>query len=112
MLCKRWSTSNTFSSMLIATFLLTLALENPPRLAQADVVTDWNEITTQTILTVGRSPVLTSLDYALVHAAVYDAAIALDGSFEPYHVTITNPAGSPVAAVATAAHDVLIALFP
>jgi hypothetical protein len=53
--------------------LLTLASKSQPRLAQDDTVTDWNEITTQTILTVGRSPVLTSLDYAIVHAAVYDA---------------------------------------
>ena len=85
---------------------------NWAQLASADAVTDWNEISTQVILTVGRSPVLTSLDYAMIHAAIYDAAIAFDGRFEPYHVVIPNAAGSPVAAVATAAHDVLVALFP
>ncbi|MGE0825831.1 MAG: vanadium-dependent haloperoxidase [Candidatus Binatia bacterium] len=98
--------------MLTVALLLTLAIEGQLRLAQADAVTDWNEISTQAILTAGRSPLITSLDYAIVHAAIYDAAIAFDGRFEPYHVAIPNAAGSPIAAVATAAHEVLVALFP
>lgn len=112
MFCQRWNTRNTVRRMLIVTSLLTLAIESKPRIAQADAVTDWNEISTKAILTAGRSPLITSLDYAIVHAAVYDAVIAFDGRFEPYHVAIPNAAGSPVAAVATAAHDVLVALFP
>jgi hypothetical protein len=73
---------------------------------------DWNEITTQTILAAGRSPVITTFDYAIVHAAVYDAVVAIEGQFEPYHVVIPGASGSPAAAAATAAHDVLVALFP
>lgn len=38
MSCKRWSTSNTLSKMLIAACLLTLAIDSPPRPAQADAV--------------------------------------------------------------------------
>ena len=93
-------------------FVLAALASHVTTLVHADAVTDWNEISTKAILTAGRSPLITSLDYAIIHAAVYDAAIAFDGRFEPYHVVIPNAAGSPVAAVATAAHGVLVALFP
>src|SRR5262249_17281130 len=46
------------------------------------------------------------------HAAMHDAVQAYDGRFEPYAVAIPHAAGSPVAAAATAAHDVLVARFP
>jgi hypothetical protein len=49
---------------------------------------------------------------AIVQAAVHDAVQAFDKRFEPYHVVIPNAAGSPVAAVATAAHDVLVNILP
>jgi hypothetical protein len=47
----------------------------------------------------------------MVHAAIHDAVQAYDGRFEPYAVRITGASGSPVAAVAKAAHDVLVARF-
>jgi hypothetical protein len=52
------------------------------------------------------------LDIAMVHAAVYDAVEAIDGRFKPYHVNIPGASGSPAAATAKAAHDVLINRFP
>jgi hypothetical protein len=48
----------------------------------------------------------------MVHAAIHDAVQAYDGQFEPYAVEITGASGSPVAAIAKAAHDVLVARFP
>jgi hypothetical protein len=89
-----------------------VAVVSTPRISQADAVVDWNEITTQALLTAGRSPLISALDYAIVQAAVYDAVMALDGRFEPYHVVIPGASGSPAAAAAAAAHDVLVALFP
>src|SRR4051794_33122233 len=79
--------------------------------ARADVVTDWNSITMQTAVPARPGPT-SILDLAMVHAAMHDAIQAYDGRFEPYAVTIPNAAGSPVAAAATAAHDVLVARFP
>jgi hypothetical protein len=80
---------------------------------RADVVSDWNAIATQTILAGGRpaggSPFL---DIATVQLAVHDAVAALDGQFRPYHVIISGASGSPVAAVAKAAYDVLVNRFP
>jgi hypothetical protein len=49
---------------------------------------------------------------AVVQAAVYDAVQAIDGKFKPYHVQIPGASGSPEAATAKAAHDVLVNIFP
>jgi hypothetical protein len=87
-------------------------------LARADAVTDWNAITIQTIVSamvngVPARPGATGLlDSAIVQAAVYDAVVAIDGRFKPYHVQIPGASGLPAAATAKAAHDVLVNRFP
>lgn len=92
--------------------LMTLAAISWSNISRADAVTDWNAITAQAIVTAGRPAAIGVLDFALVHAAVYDAVEAIDRRFEPYHVVIPGAAGSPAAAAAKAAHDVLLNLFP
>ena len=79
-----------------------------------DAVLDWNVITAQAIATAGaaRPGPSAALDYAMVHAAVHDAVQAIEGQFEPYAVVILGASGSPIAAAATAAHDVLVNRFP
>jgi len=83
--------------------------------ARADAVVDWNAIASQYIgaATAGGRPLpATMLDFAAVHAAVYDAVQAIEGRFEPHYVVIPGASGSPAAATAKAAHDVLVARFP
>src|SRR5262245_30422486 len=80
-----------------------------------DPVLNWNQIAYNSISTAvgsGRPTQVTPLDFAMVHAAVYDAVEAFDKRFEPYHVEIPGASGAPEAAVAKAAHDVLVNLFP
>src|SRR5215831_14552904 len=49
----------------------------------------------------------------IVHVAIYDAAVAIEGGYQPYAIAVTAPAGtSPAAAIAAAAHDTLIGLQP
>ena len=50
---------------------------------------------------------------AIVHAAMYDAAVAVRGGYRPYAIArrISTPTSS-AAAISTAAHDVLVALLP
>jgi hypothetical protein len=49
----------------------------------------------------------------IVHVAIYDAAVAIGGGYEPYATTPTAPANtSPEAAVATAAYSTLTGLQP
>lgn len=77
----------------------------------ADAVVDWNEIT-MTAVTAGRPGPPGTIDMALVQVAVHDAVQAIDRRFEPYHVEIRGAKGSRSAAVAAAAHDVLVGLYP
>jgi hypothetical protein len=47
----------------------------------------------------------------IVHAAMYDAAVAIEGRYRPYAIALTAPVDtSPEAAIATAAHHVLVDL--
>lgn len=49
----------------------------------------------------------------IVHAAIYDAAVAIEGGYKPYAIRLKAPREtSPAAAVATAAHDALVGLQP
>jgi hypothetical protein len=82
--------------------------------AHADVVTDWDAITVQTIVNAGvlRPSSTGSLDWAMVHVAVHDAVQSYENRFEPYLQLVPGASGSPIAAVAAAAHDILVHQFP
>ncbi len=81
---------------------------------RADAVTDWNKIAIQAVVNAGPShgSAVGFLDGAAVQAAVYDAVVAYGGRFQPYHVQISGASGSPVAAIAAAAYEVLVNRFP
>ena len=89
--------------------LFALALAPP---ARADAVLDWNAIAAQTILAGGRPGPSAILDFAVVHATIHDAAQAYDQSFKTYASEIFGATGSPAAAIAKAARDVLVNRFP
>jgi vanadium-dependent haloperoxidase-like protein len=78
-----------------------------------DAVTMWNETAGATALAVGLAPTNNPLHeshlYAMMHVAIHDALNAIDRRFQPYVYTARGPSGaSPDAAVAAAAHDVLV----
>lgn len=83
--------------------------------AGMNAVVFWNAVADNSIAVVGGKPPQTgSIDTAIVHTAVYDAVNAICGfPFAPYAVTpkVQVPALAE-AAVAAAAHDVLVALYP
>jgi len=82
---------------------------------RADVVLDWNAHAARAIVTVGgQVPPRALIRLAMVHLAIYDAVNAIEGvPFESYAgVPAVDRPASPEAAVAAAAHDVLVALFP
>jgi hypothetical protein len=83
-----------------------------PMRARADAVTDWNIIAFYVAEASGKGPV-SSCDIAMAHVAMHDALNAIDRRYEPYLYDAVAPRGaSPEAAVAVAAHDVLIARIP
>ena len=87
----------------------------PAKVALADSVLDWNAHAAQAIITVGgQVPPRALIRLAMVHLAIYDAVNAIEGQpFQSYASApkVARPASAD-AAVAAAAHDVLVALFP
>ena len=82
--------------------------------ARADTVTDWNaSASTAIVVTAGQPPPVAALSFAMVQGAVYDAVNAIDRGHRSY---LPQPPAAPTdsqdAAAATAAHDVLVSLFP
>jgi hypothetical protein len=100
---------------LTAALLATSLMGGSARLVQADVVTDWN---INALIVIGSSGAAARptpsglLDITMVHIAIHDAIQAYQGRFETYNAPIPNAAGSPIAAAARAARDVLVNRFP
>lgn len=78
--------------------------------AHADAVTDWNTIASQNT----PLPLPAKLRaMAMVQIAVHDALNAIDPRYEPYsYASGAAPRAMPEAAVAAAAHGVLLAVAP
>ena len=83
--------------------------------AQEDVILQWNRVLTETVRTPGQQPVtiMPVRSFAIMHAAMFDAANSIDGSHTFYLIEVPgSPNASIEAASAQAAHDVLTALYP
>ncbi|WP_437790322.1 phosphatase PAP2 family protein [Sorangium sp. So ce693] len=85
-----------------------------------DAVLDWNAValdavagdTSSARTRDQRGPTRVSRALAIVHAAIFDAVNSIVPRYEPYSVLLDMPDASIDAAVATAAHRTLTALFP
>ncbi len=96
--------------LIVVPLLAAVAFANT---ARADVVTDWNVIATANAPAAGKNAILQSRIYAMTHAAIHDALNAIDRRYKPYALDMHgNPGASPAAAVAAAAHDVLLHELP
>lgn len=78
-------------------------------------VVDWNRALLTIVRTPGAQPatVHPTRSFAIMHAAIYDAVNAIDGTHKPYLVHINaSHFASEEAAAAGAAHEVLVNLYP
>jgi hypothetical protein len=93
----------------IVRVLILFACLSWTKAATADVVVDWNSIAAQAVAAGGavRPGPSGLIDLAMVQLAVHDALQAFQGRYEFYSGPIVDASGSPVAAVAKAARDVL-----
>jgi PAP2 superfamily len=90
-----------------------LAVLGAPAAAQADAVIDWNVQAQATILAPNPTAHASTLSFAMVHGAMYDAVNAIDHRYQPYlPVPRARRHASKDAAAATAAFRVLAALYP
>src|SRR5262245_16338549 len=94
--------------------ILALAMLHPACVKAADAVDEWNQIAFRMISTAGTRPPAAMIDFAYVHAAIYDAVNAIDGRHSVFSVApSTATAGaSPDAATAAAAYTMLAFLYP
>ena len=81
--------------------------------AQAgDPIVAWNQIS-ENAVKAGKHPLpITSVEFAIVQLAIYDAVESIDRRYEPYYTRVPGATGSPSAAAAKAGHDTLVGLFP
>ena len=82
-----------------------------------NAVVHWNSIAATAFLpadpTQGIDPLTQSRVFAMVHAAIHDALNAIDPQYMVYTSGLSSaPHASPEAAVAAAAHDVLVVTAP
>jgi hypothetical protein len=81
--------------------------------AQADVVTDWNNLLLQSIRNTNMNPPRASRAMAMTHTAIFDALNSINQQYQPYH--FYSPPGQPViaeVAAMQAARDILVNQFP
>jgi hypothetical protein len=94
-----------------AWLIVVIALATPG-IAKADVLNAWNEIAQSQTLAIRPTAHGQMRGIAMVQGAVYDAVNALDPDYQPYLLDLAalhaQPFGSQDAAIATAAHDVLV----
>jgi membrane-associated phospholipid phosphatase len=78
-------------------------------------VIDWNRVLLSIVNTPGGEPasIQPTRNFAILHAAIYDAVNSIDRSHEPYLVVVHAPRDASEAAAAdAAAHTALVGLYP
>jgi hypothetical protein len=78
-------------------------------------VIDWNQVLLTIVNTPGAQPanVQPTRNFAILHAAIYDAVDAIDRTHEPYLISVRAPRdASETAAADAAAHTALVGLYP
>jgi hypothetical protein len=93
--------------------LLGASIAGAPAATAGDVVTDWGA----RAVAIGAEKQLPNARFtrglAMVHVAMFEAVNAVDRRYKPYKLDLATQKGaSREAAAATAAHDVLVSLFP
>jgi hypothetical protein len=94
--------------IIVVALVLAIALVSP---AVANDVVLWNETAAKAIAANGQSPIVSTRTMAMVQAAVHDALNAINRRYDAYYFEgPADPASSPEAAIAAAAHTVLVGI--
>src|SRR5262245_59586652 len=108
------SIQNSIQRGAVALLLFVVAwLAALPTRARANPITDWDVFAFDAVEASRKIGPVTACDVAMAHVAMHDALNAIDRRYEPYAYNAVAPRGaSPEAAIAAAAHGVLIARIP
>ena len=86
-----------------------------PDTASGRSVVDWNRLLLSIVNTPGAQPatIQPTRNFAILHAAIYDAVDSIDRSHEPYLIAVRAPrSASETAAADAAARTALVGLYP
>ena len=116
---KLWTTLAVLCAVLAAQVGQSYAghkIPDPNPAQPVNPVVQWNKNLLVIVRTPGAQPatIHSTRSFAIMHAAIYDAVNAIDGSHKPYliHLSGVSPNASQDAASAQAAHEVLVSLYP
>ena len=97
-----------FAVLVALLWSLNVAAQDPG----ANSIVEWNKITLRTTKA-DEMAIPPMRSTAMVHMAIHDALNGISLRFKPYYSTATGYGdASPAAAIATAAYDILVALYP
>jgi hypothetical protein len=103
------------STSITAVLVVVMSTLCPPRAeahqprANSEVIVEWNALLQQYF---GGQPFPLVRGYAMVHVAMADAIVAIDGKYQPFQTRVRGPSyASGEAAAAQAGHDVFYALI-
>ena len=105
--------ARTSQSGAMETHVPALHARNAPESGQP--VIDWNQVLFSLVNTPGAQPanIQPTRNFAILHAAIYDAVNSIDRTHEPYLISVRAPRGaSETAAADAAAHTALVGLYP
>ena len=103
------ATKRHWAATLVVVALSVLVARAEATQRRADVIVEWNQLLQQHI---GGAPFVQIRGYAMLHIAMADAVVAIEGRYEPFHARAWAPRGaSAEAAAARAGHDVFVALI-
>ena len=101
--------STTCSAALLGAFAVAL-LATP---ARSDVIMDWNAKADAIAIEKQVPNAPNARGQAMLHVAMFEAVNAIDKRYAPYRLSlVADRSASKEAAAASAAHDVLLALYP
>ena len=84
-----------------------------PAPAARDAVERWNEAALEAIRSEKTPPPVAARNLALVHVAMYDAVVAVEGGYSPFYFSAKAREGADAeAAASAAAHRTLVELYP
>ena len=90
--------------------------EEPNSDRPVNVVIEWNRTLLAIVRTPGAQPatVHSTRNFAILHAAIYDAVNSIEPKFSPYFARLPDVprSASKIAAADKVAHDVLVSLYP
>jgi hypothetical protein len=96
-----------------ATLVAALLAIIPVTKASADEVMRWNQIATDATTAAKTDPLTESRIFAILHTAIHDAVNNIEPRYQTYQSGNSPAPGASVeAAIAAAAHDTLVVLFP